>query len=90
MIQRGITPFLFNPIDTKDEEVCRGIRAKNPKSVWTTAKKTKAAADDPGKKVLCKIKARPTVIQELCNFTNTVFGYNLKRTVKDEGPDPAD
>ena len=82
--------FSFDPNDTKNEEVRLGIQAKNSKSVWTTAKKTKATAEDPRKKVLCKIKARPSVVQELCNFTNTVFGYDHEGTVEDEGPDPTD
>ena len=42
------------------------------------------------KKVQCKIETRAPVIAELCNFTNTAFGYNLDGTVEDEGPDPVD
>ena len=50
--------------------------------------KTKAAAD-PGKKVLCKIEACPSIIQELHTFTNTAFGHDIAGPVEDEGPDPA-
>ena len=90
MIQRGITPFSFDPNDAKDEEVRLGIRAKNSKSIWTTAKKTKAAADDPGKKVLCKIETRGSVIQELIGFVNNFYGHDIEGPVEDEGPDPAE
>ena len=63
---------------------------ENSKSVRTTAKETKATDDDPGKKVLWKIEARLSVVQELLTLMNSAFGHDITGPVEDERPDPAE